>query len=76
MQKYRIKSLYNNNNVPMKLKLLKKALTESKFKGTYYLPRNQKEVRLVIELILQKRKENGIRRGSQLEIWPENMPSV
>ena len=47
-----------NEIFPLKLKLFKKLLTDSGFKGTYYMPRNQKQVRETIALIL-KRRTNG-----------------
>lgn len=60
---------YANDIFPLKLKLLKKALKDSNFKGTYYLPRNQQEVNKVIELIKLKRLQNGRRKTEQPELF-------
>ncbi len=46
---------YKNEVFPLKLKMFKKLLTESDFKGTYYLPRNQKQITETISLILKRR---------------------
>ena len=67
---------YKNDAFPNKLKLIKKHLTDRKYKGTYYMPRNQKQVRQVVELILQKRQTNGTKTGKTPTVWADNMPSM
>lgn len=46
-----------NDTFPLKVKMFKKLLTDNNFKGTYYIPRNQRQVLLVVEQILKKRTD-------------------
>lgn len=53
-----IKNLYDNKIVPLKWKLFKRYLVEKDIKVVLYVPRNQKHIDQVIELI---KKNNDTR---------------
>ena len=65
---------YSNEVFPVKLKMFKKLMTESGFKGAYYLPRNQKQVREAIALIVKRRADG--RTGEQQKLTFPPLPSV